>query len=87
MSASNLEEDVALYMDGNLVKEAKPHEAFKKEWKPGQTPDYAGIYRCAGCGDEIASNKGVQLPSQNHRQHSPAQGSIRWKLLVIAQQV
>jgi hypothetical protein len=60
--------------------------AFDTEWKPGQTPDFAGIYRCVGCGDEIASNKAVQLPAQNHKQHSPTQGAIRWKLLVFAQQ-
>ena len=58
------------------------HANFDKIWKPGETPPDNGIYRCEGCGDEIASNKGVQLPSQNHRQHSPAQGSIRWKMIV-----
>ncbi|BCM18628.1 hypothetical protein MJ8_24000 [Mesorhizobium sp. J8] len=58
------------------------HDNFDKEWKPGETPPDAGIYRCKGCGDEIASNKGVQLPSQNHSQHTPAQGSIRWQMIV-----
>jgi len=77
---------MALYQDGSLVQKIDPHEAFAKVWKPGQTPDYAGIYRCQGCGDEIASNKGVQLPTQNHRQHNPGQGDIRWKLLVFCQQ-
>lgn len=78
---------MALYKDGNLVQKAGSGlAAFDKEWKPGETPDYAGIYRCSGCGDEIASNKGIQLPSQNHKQHSPNQGAIRWKLLVYAQQ-
>ncbi|WP_208152967.1 hypothetical protein U8C35_09605 [Sinorhizobium medicae] len=77
---------MALYVDGNNVKTAKPSDAFTKEWKPGQTPDHAGIYRCKGCGDEIASNKGVQLPSQNHKQHATSQGAIRWQLLVYAQQ-
>lgn len=78
---------MALYLDETLVKKANPNDAFSKEWKPGETPDHAGIYRCSGCGDEIASNKGVQLPSQNHKQHSPTQGAIRWKLLVFAQQL
>ncbi|TQX91308.1 protein L [Rhizobium sp. rho-13.1] len=76
---------MALYVDETNVKKANPSDAFTKDWKPGTTPDYAGIYRCKGCGDEIASNKGVQLPSQNHRQHSPAQGAIRWHLLVATQ--
>lgn len=60
------------------------HANFDKEWKPGETPPDAGIYRCKGCGDEIASNKGVQLPSQNHSQHTPAQGAIRWQMIVCA---
>lgn len=78
---------MALYKDLTHLSEAETgREAFDKEWKPGETPPHAGIYRCAGCGDEIASNKGIQLPSQNHKQHSPIQGAIRWKLLVYAQQ-
>jgi len=77
---------MALYKDANRVTKAdKGLEHFDKEWKPGETPSYAGIYRCAGCGDEIASNKGIQLPPQNHHQHTTSQGSIRWKLLVYAQ--
>ncbi|HEY8358677.1 MAG TPA: protein L [Ramlibacter sp.] len=78
---------MAIYKDEKLVVKAGTGlDAFEKEYKPGQTPPHAGIYRCAGCGDEIASNKGVQLPSQNHKQHGIAQGDIRWKLLVYAQQ-
>ncbi|NTE87208.1 protein L [Agrobacterium rubi] len=78
---------MALYKDSALVTKATSGlDAFDKEYKPGETPPFAGIYRCKSCGDEIASNKGVQLPSQNHRQHSPGQGEIRWKLLVYAQQ-
>ncbi|TAY66541.1 hypothetical protein ELG88_09735 [Rhizobium leguminosarum] len=77
---------MALYKDGTLVRKADSGlGAFDKEWKPGETPDHAGIYKCSGCGDEIASNKGIQLPSQNHRQHSTSQGSIRWKMLVFCQ--
>lgn len=77
---------MALYLDEKHVNKAKPSNAFSKEWKPGETPDHAGIYRCAGCGDEIASNKGIKLPSQNHKQHSTSQGEIRWQLLVATQQ-
>jgi hypothetical protein len=64
------------------VIEKNAHENFDKLWKPGETLPDNGIYRCKGCGDEIASNKGVQLPSQNHRQHSPQQGAICWKMIV-----
>lgn len=58
------------------------HANFDKIWKPGETPHDAGIYRCEGCGDEIASNKGVQLPPQNHHQHAQGQGLIRWRMIV-----
>lgn len=58
------------------------HANFDKVWKPGEIPPDNGIYRCQGCGDEIASNEGVQLPPQNHHQHSPLQGVIRWQMIV-----
>lgn len=64
--------------------EQNTHANFDKIYKPGETPPDAGIYRCVGCGDEIASNKGVQLPTQNHKQHSPGQGEIRWQMIVCA---
>src|SRR5688572_27922003 len=80
--------NMALYKDLTNINQATTgRESFDVDFKPGETPPNAGIYRCVGCGDEIASNKGVQLPSQNHKQHTPAQGAIRWKLLVFAQQV
>jgi hypothetical protein len=37
-----------------------------------------------GCQREVASNEHEPLPPQNHHQHSVAQGSIRWKLIVYA---
>lgn len=76
---------MALYKDSSKLAH-NTHANFDKVWKPGETPPDAGIYRCVGCGDEIASNKGVQLPSQNHAQHTQAQGAIRWQLIVCAVQ-
>ena len=72
---------MALYKSANDLS-ASSHANFDKVWKPGETPPDAGIYRCVGCSDEIASNKGVQLPSQNHAQHGKDQGDIRWKMIV-----
>jgi len=77
---------VALYINDKVVLKANANAAFDKIWKPGETPTHAGIYRCQGCRDEIASNKDVKLPTQNHRQHSTAQGDVRWKLIVATQQ-
>lgn len=62
------------------------HQAFDTIHKPGDTCPHSGIYRCEACGDEIASNKGNPLPPQNHHQHSPGQGAIRWRLIVFAVQ-
>jgi hypothetical protein len=61
------------------------HGAFDSTHSPGTSTPYSGIYRCEGCGDEIASNAGNPLPPQNHHQHSTSQGAIRWRLIVYTQ--
>lgn len=52
---------------------------------PGTPATRSGIYRCEGCRKEVASNQGEPLPPQNHHQHVPSQGTIRWRLIVYAQ--
>ncbi len=59
--------------------------AYDTIHSPGETCGNSGIYRCEACGHEVASNKGDPLPPQNHHQHKPGQGAIRWKLIVYAQ--
>ncbi|HET7231643.1 MAG TPA: hypothetical protein VFJ16_16655 [Longimicrobium sp.] len=60
--------------------------AFDSTYTPGTETPHSGIYRCEGCGREIASNAGNPLPSQNSSQHNTAtQGAIRWRLIVYAQ--
>jgi hypothetical protein len=61
---------------------ASNHELFDQLMSPGTTAPHSGIYRCEGCGQEGACNYSTPLPPQNHHQHSPAQGSIRWRLVV-----
>lgn len=60
--------------------------AFDTLLSPGTIAMNSGIYRCASCGDEIAVNKNNPLPPQNHHQHSPGSGPIRWQLIVFAVQ-
>lgn len=60
------------------------HAEFDKEHSPGYRVPFSGIYRCMGCGREIASNEGDPFPPQNHHQHSTNQGSVRWKMIVYA---
>lgn len=62
------------------------HAEFDATHKPGEISANSGIYRCTGCGDEVAVNKGDPFPPQNHHQHAPSQGLIRWQLLVFAVQ-
>ena len=62
------------------------HAAYDRLHEPGSICENSGIYRCESCGDEIASNKGNPFPPQNHKQHDPAKGAIRWRLVVFAQQ-
>jgi hypothetical protein len=59
--------------------------AFDVLYKPGATTPHSGIYRCEGCGHEIASNGGNPLPPQNHHQHNASQGTILWRMAVYAQ--
>lgn len=60
------------------------HIAFDETHKPGQQVPHSGIYRCEGCGREVASNEGQPFPPQNHHQHSNQEGTIRWRLIVYA---
>lgn len=58
--------------------------AFDTIQHPGNSTTYAGIYRCAACGHEIAIAEGHTLPPETHPQH-PRGVPIQWKLHVFAQ--
>lgn len=73
---------MALYKYSSYLTPSSSSE-FDKIYGPSDTTPYSGIYRCEGCGSEIASNAGNPLPSQNRSQHDPdKQGTIRWRLIV-----
>jgi hypothetical protein len=81
---------MALVKSKNDVTEAtQGAAAFDRKYRPGETIEFSGIYRCAGCGDEYALNQGNVAPPQNHHQHPPGPAGrpipIEWKLLVYAQ--
>lgn len=65
--------------------DTKFNSVFDTEYKPGETCEYEGIYKCTGCGKEATIAGGKTIPPQNHHQHTPAQGNIRWQLFVYAQ--
>lgn len=77
---------MALYKHGQYLT-PNAHQAFDDLYSPGDTAVNPGIYRCVVCGDEIGIAKGHTLPPQNHHQHQPMQGPVRWQLLVAAIQI
>ena len=56
-------------------------QVFDLVHTPGTAAPHPGIYKCTGCGDEIAIAGGHTLPPQNHRQHHTT-AKIAWQLLV-----
>lgn len=72
---------MAIYKYPQYIKQIN-HAAFDTITPVGHAAPYSGIYRCEGCGHEIVSTHGNTLPPQNHPQHSPLQGAIRWRLIV-----
>ncbi len=72
---------MALYKYSSLLQ-VSDHQAFDTIHNPGALVPYSGVYRCEGCGHEIAEVRGRPLPPQNHHQHTFAQGAIRWRLVV-----
>lgn len=75
---------MALYKYSQVLGQTDD-QAFDQIYSPGSTTPHSGIYRCEGCGDEIAANRGNPLPPQNHHQHSSNLGNVRWRLAVYAQ--
>jgi hypothetical protein len=77
------ESHMALYKNSKWIVQSDD-TAFDKEFKPGESPEHSGIYRCLGCGREVVGEEQRKLPSQNHHQHTQAHGSIRWRMAVYA---
>ncbi len=76
---------MASYKSSNFLQH-NDSAVFDALLSPGTIVANSGIYRCAGCGDEIAANKGNPLPPQNHHQHGILAGPIQWQLIVFAVQ-
>ncbi|APP18161.1 TPA: protein L [Klebsiella pneumoniae] len=64
---------------------AQHNGTYDRKYRSGDTCQFEGIYKCAGCGKEITLAKGKTFPPQNHHQHSLLSGAIEWQLLVFAQ--
>lgn len=71
------------YKDAIYLHESRA-QAFDHVLTPGFRTPFSGIYRCEGCGFEIASARGQPLPADDHRGHVTSQGAIRWRLVAQA---
>lgn len=74
---------MASYKEARFLQQSTSDE-FDVDRRPGTAAPFSGIYRCMGCGREVASNEDQPLPPQNHHQHAQGQGVIRWRLIVFA---
>ncbi|HYI11482.1 MAG TPA: hypothetical protein VEK57_20670 [Thermoanaerobaculia bacterium] len=74
---------MAIYKDRQHVSQSTD-VAFDIRNKPGAQVKNPGIYRCAGCSDEIVIGCDQKVP-ERHRQHTSEEGETAWLLLVLAQ--
>lgn len=72
---------MAFYQDPNVLL-PMAHDVFNASYGPGHVVPHSGIYKCTGCGKEIAANAGDPLPPQNRHQHNVLHGPVNWKLVV-----
>lgn len=75
---------LALYKYPNYLTLSK-NGAFDRILPAGLHIPSAGLYRCVGCGNEVAQDANTVLPDRKHHAHTPAQGEVRWQLIVAAQ--
>jgi hypothetical protein len=74
---------MAQYQDDELIVQFYD-KLFDQVYPAGARTPHSGIFRCEGCGHEIASAYPRSLPSSDHHEHRPEQGLIRWRLIVAA---
>jgi hypothetical protein len=75
---------LALYKYPNYLNVSKS-SSFDQVLPAGLHIPSGGIYRCVGCGNEIAQGANTVLPDRQHHVHKPAQGEVRWQLVIAAQ--
>ena len=72
---------MALYKFQNYLAVSKSG-SFDLALSPSAPVPCAGIFRCTGCGTEIAVESIGLLPDRSHHPHQPRQGPIQWQLVV-----
>jgi hypothetical protein len=72
---------MAFYKYPQFLQQENTQE-YDVTYNPGTTTPISGVYRCEGCGRSVTSVKDHPFPPQNHHEHNPSQGHIRWRLVV-----
>ncbi len=73
---------MALYQDNSFLIQSR-HPYFNTRIAPGTIVSVSGIYRCKGCGQEIALAESQALPTQKQHQHRFELGPSSWELIVL----
>jgi hypothetical protein len=72
---------MALYKYSNYLAVSK-NGSFDLKLSASSPVPCGGIYRCTGCGTELALEGLGFLPDRGHHKHQPQQGQIEWQLVV-----
>ena len=72
---------MALYKYQNYLSQTKS-ASFDLTFQPNAFVPCGGIFRCTGCGTEIALDGIGLFPDRSHHAHDRAQGPIQWQLIV-----
>lgn len=76
---------MALYKYPNYLTINK-NSSFDLKLGPSHPVPCAGIFRCTGCGTEIALDGMGFMPDRGHHKHDIRQGQIEWQLVVATVQ-
>lgn len=72
---------MALFKYSNYLSSNK-NASFDLRLGPSNPVPCAGIFRCTGCGTEIALDGMGFMPDRSHHKHDYKQGLIEWQLVV-----
>ena len=83
-AASHGDQDVAQYKYAYFLIRS-PNTRFDHVYPAGGVAAHTGIYRCDGCGAEVAAKAREPLPAIDDHDHDSEGGGTRWRLTVAAQ--
>jgi hypothetical protein len=72
---------MARFKYSNYLTQTK-NASFDLPLQPSAFVPCGGIYRCTGCGTEIALEGIGVFPDRGHHKHAPSHGALQWQLVV-----